>query len=102
MLPGSVEWEVLGEACRELDKLATLVADKQRRAAGDKKAEAAARLESVRAALADDRAERAVRFQIQAEQVAAAAAAGQPPGSPRLGSPRAAAAAERRAASGSE
>lgn len=93
---------MLEEACRELDKLAALVADKQRRAAGDKKAETAARLESVRAALEDDRAQRAMRFQMQAEAVAAAGQQGSPrPGSPQLGGAQAAAAAAARRAGGS-
>ena len=48
-----------------MDKLAQLIADKQRRAQSDKKAETQRRLESVRAALEEDKQNRAVRFQAQ-------------------------------------
>eukprot|EP00887_Chlorella_sp_A99_P007878 scaffold20.g7878.t1 len=48
--PGSVEWQILEEACKELDKLVQLVTDKKRRAAGDNKAETQRRLESIASA----------------------------------------------------
>ncbi|PSC70727.1 nitrate ABC transporter substrate-binding [Micractinium conductrix] len=77
--PGCLEWRVLGEACAELAKLASLVDGKIKRGMGDKKAAQEAMRMQVRAAIEEDKAQREVMFQ----PVSAAVGAQPLPASPR-------------------
>jgi hypothetical protein len=60
--PGTLQWSIYKEACKELAKLDTVLDAKLGRNSGDKKAEIEQRREAARVAIEEDKELRHARF----------------------------------------